>query len=64
MNKNKTDYRNSVIASIASAICTKTSVAPLERLKVLRQSEIYYNKNNYNNGFLSSFRYIHKKLLK
>lgn len=60
MNKNKTDYRNSVIASIASAICTKTSVAPLERLKVLRQSEIYYNKNNYNNGFLSSFRYIHK----
>ncbi len=61
MNKNKTDYKKSVIASIASAICTKTSVAPLERLKVLRQSEIYHNKNNYNkknynNGF---FLYIH-----
>ena len=55
-----TDYVNSVIASVVSAICTKTSVAPLERLKVLKQSQIYYNRNNYNKSFLDSVRYIRK----
>lgn len=53
-----TDYVNSVMASIVSAVVTKSSVAPLERLKVLRQSEVYYNRNNYNKSFFNSVKYI------
>ena len=46
-------------SSICSAICSKTSTAPLERIKVLKQSQMYYKNNNYNT-LLGSFSYIYK----
>ena len=52
-------YKISIISSAVSAICTKTSVAPLERLKLLKQSQVYYKANNYN-SFFNSFKYIYK----
>lgn len=53
------DFFYSVIASCFSAYFTKTTVAPLERIKLLKQSQPYYNTNNYNSIF-NSFRYIYK----
>lgn len=52
-------YKISVISSAISAICTKTSVAPLERLKLLKQSQIFYKASNYNSLY-NSFKYIYK----
>jgi hypothetical protein len=49
---------DSILAGAISAICTKTAVAPLERLKMLKQSQMYYKTNNYT-GFFDSFRYIY-----
>ena len=46
-------------SSICSAICSKTSTAPLERIKVLKQSQFYYKNSNYNT-LLGSFSYIYK----
>ena len=47
-------------SSFVSAICSKTSIAPLERLKILKQSDMYYKFNNYNTSILNSFKYIYK----
>ena len=38
-------YFESFIGSGLSAIITKTSVAPLERIKILKQSQNYYNQS-------------------
>lgn len=44
-----------------SAIITKTSVAPLERIKILKQSQNYYTKKNYTSIWNSfGFIYIHE----
>jgi hypothetical protein len=51
-------YKISIISSAMSAICTKTSVAPLERLKLLKQSQIFYKANTYNSLY-DSFKYIY-----
>ena len=51
-------YKLSFLSSSLSAIVTKTVVAPLERLKVLKQSQMYYGMKNYNGKMGSSFRYI------
>lgn len=48
-----------VISSVGSAFITKTSVAPLERLKLLKQAQLKYKTNNYN-GILQSLYYIKK----
>lgn len=56
MNTNKNKY-NSIFASISSAIVTKTSTNPLERIKVLQQVQTHYNINYYNN-IICSFKYI------
>lgn len=52
-------YKLSFLSSSLSAIVTKTTVAPLERLKVLKQSQMYYGQNNYG-GLYSSFSHICK----
>ena len=52
-------FRNSIIASGVSAIITKTSVAPLERIKLLKQSQTYYNQTRYTSLF-KSCQYILK----
>ena len=49
---------DSILASAISAICTKTTVAPLERLKLLKQSQMYYKTNSYSSIF-KSFEYIY-----
>ena len=49
----------SVISGIMSAICTKTAVAPLERLKMLKQSQMYYETGNYS-SILKSYKHIYK----
>ena len=46
-------YFESFIGSGLSAIITKTSVAPLERIKILKQSQNYYNQSNYNTIYKS-----------
>lgn len=48
---------SSFLASACSAITTKTSVAPLERVKILKQSQSYYSQHNYTSIF-NSFRFI------
>tara|TARA_B100001094_G_scaffold197782_1_gene191907 strand:- start:1402 stop:2250 length:849 start_codon:yes stop_codon:yes gene_type:complete len=40
-------------SSIGSAFITKTSVAPFERLKVLKQAQLKYGTNNYNSIYSS-----------
>ena len=57
-----------VTSSIISAIVTKTSIAPFERIKMLKQAQKFYNTNNYtsiygsikhmiaNEGLLSTFK--------
>lgn len=35
-------------SSIISGVINKTVIASFKRLKMLKQSKIYYNKNNYN----------------
>jgi solute carrier family 25 (mitochondrial phosphate transporter), member 23/24/25/41 len=65
-----------ICSSIISGVVNKTAIAPLERLKILKQSEKFYtnnfknnsnkiNKNNiyktnYNNSILNSLKYIYK----
>lgn len=51
------DKNNIFSSSIITAICTKTFIAPLTRIKVLQQVQTYYNTQNYTNLF-SSFKYI------
>ena len=48
-----------IISSFSSGIITKTSVAPLERIKILKQAQIKYKTNNYK-GVLQSIRFIIK----
>ena len=50
---------HSAFSGIASAIVTKTFVAPLERLKLLKQSQLYYGQQNYTNLY-DSFKFIYK----
>lgn len=47
-------------SSFISAIFSKTSIAPLERLKILQQSDLYYKYNNYNKSIFDSLKYIYK----
>ncbi len=49
--------QNIFSSSIITAICTKTFIAPLTRIKVLQQVQTYYNTQNYANLFYS-FKYI------
>jgi len=53
------NYVPSVIGGGCSAIVTKSAVAPLERIKLLKQSQSYYSSQNYN-GLFQSIRYIWK----
>jgi solute carrier family 25 (mitochondrial phosphate transporter), member 23/24/25/41 len=53
------DIINSVFSSITSAIVTKSFVAPLERLKLLKQSQLYYGQQNYTSLY-DSFKFIYK----
>ena len=52
-------YFESFIGSGVSAIITKSSVAPLERIKILKQTQNYYNHSNYNTIY-SSCKFIFK----
>ena len=52
-------YFESFIASGTSALITKTSVAPLERIKILKQTQNYYNQSNYGSLF-NSCNFIYK----
>lgn len=52
-----TDYKYSLLASSLSGLITKSSVAPFERLKLLKQSQIYYKTKNYST-IKKSFKYI------
>ena len=53
------DYFAYSISSLISAICTKTTVAPLERIKLLKQTQLYYSSKNYNTLF-SSIKFIYQ----
>jgi len=48
-----------ILSATTSAICTKTFVAPLERMKMLKQSQLYYKEQNYSTIF-KSIKYIYK----
>ena len=37
------DYKNAIVASSLSAVLTKTSTAPITRIKILQQIETYHN---------------------
>ena len=50
-----------ISSSMLSAIVSKTTIAPFERLKILQQSEMFYNYNHYNKSILNSFRFICEK---
>jgi hypothetical protein len=52
-------YFDSFLASGVSAILTKTTVAPLERIKILKQTQNYYSMGNYD-SLLGSCRFIYK----
>jgi len=52
------DYFVYLSSSLISAIVTKTFVAPLERIKILKQVQSYYSVNRYT-GIYSSLRYIY-----
>ena len=54
------EYLGYIYSSFVSAFVSKTAIAPLERLKILRQSDIYYKYNKYNSSILGSLRYIIK----
>ena len=60
MKKDKNNNIIFLISSSISAIFNKTSIAPLERLKILQQSDLYYKYNNYNKSIFNSFKYIYK----
>ena len=47
------------LGSGISAIITKTSVAPLERIKILKQSQCYYTQQHYSSIY-KSFKFIWK----
>lgn len=54
-----------IYSSIISGIVNKTAIAPLERLKILKQSEHFYKNNKnfnfkYNNTISNSLKYIYK----
>ena len=53
------DYPIYLTSSIVSAIVTKTAIAPLERVKILKQVQSYYNYNKYN-GLFNSLYTIYK----
>ena len=48
-----------IFSSVGSAFITKTSVAPLERLKVLKQAQLKFKTNNYK-GIYQSLYYMQK----
>ena len=52
-------YFDSFIASGFSAIITKSTVAPLERIKILKQTQNYYNQSNYRT-LPGSIKFIYK----
>jgi solute carrier family 25 phosphate transporter 23/24/25/41 len=52
-------YFDYFLASGVSAILTKTSVAPLERIKILKQTQNYYNQSNYGT-LVGSCKFIYK----
>lgn len=54
-----TNYFDSLLASGVSAIITKSTVAPLERIKILKQTQNYYSLSNYGTLF-SSCKFIYK----
>jgi len=47
-------------SSIISAIFCKTSIAPFERLKILKQSQMQYNIKTYDKSIFDSLSYIYK----
>ena len=49
----------SALSSMISAVVTKTTVAPLERIKLLKQSQLYYGQKNYS-GLFQSCKFIYK----
>ena len=51
-------YLDYIVGSGVSAILTKSSVAPLERIKILKQTQNYY-KSNYGSLF-GSCKFIYK----
>ena len=53
------EYIMSALSGITSAIVTKTSIAPLERIKILQQVQSYYKINNYQT-ITGAFRHIYK----
>lgn len=55
MEKNK----KSLLSSIGTAFFTKTLTAPLTRLKVLKQLQIFHRTNNYSNIY-NGLQYIYK----
>ena len=57
MDNNNIIYLGS---SFISALFSKTSIAPFERLKILQQSDLYYKYNNYNKSISNSLKYIYK----
>ena len=54
------DILNYIYSSIGTAIITKTSVAPLSRVKVLQQLDSYHSKSHYK-GFFNSVKYIYRQ---
>lgn len=56
---NTNDIYKSMIASLSSAIITKTITNPLERVKILQQVQYHYSINKYNNIY-NSLKYIIK----
>jgi len=53
------DFFSYLTSSTISAITTKTVVAPLERVKILKQVQSYYSHENYTNIF-QSLKHIYK----
>ena len=49
-----------ITSSVITAIVTKTSIAPITRVKVLQQIQSYHSSTHYNNIF-SSFKYIYNQ---
>ena len=54
------DYPVYLSSSIISAIVTKTAIAPLERVKILKQVQSFYNYSKYK-GFYNSLYTIYKQ---